>query len=126
MSWFGVEYSEEFSEESEEFSRELSEDYSKDFSPLGVSESDAFRLASSARGGGRLGFWFPGQRARRRRNVAKMKQRAVAKKEGVSAGGGDVSPHVVYWCRDRQIRIKQMLGANTRLDICKTQSKGAR
>ena len=42
----------------------------------------------------------------------------------MSAGGGDVSPYVVYWCRDRQIRKKQMLGTNTRFETCKNAVKG--
>ena len=86
ISWFGPESSEEFPDG---FSDDFSEDFSEDVSSSVVSESDALRLASSARGGGGRGFWFPGQRARRRRNAARMKQRAAAKR-GLDAKGGDL------------------------------------
>lgn len=84
ISWFGLESSEEFPDD---FSEEFSEEFSEDVSP--ISESDALRLASSARGGGGRGFWFPGQRARRRRNAARMQQRAAAKR-GLDAKGSDM------------------------------------
>lgn len=48
-------------------------------------EWDAFDLASTARGGGGRGWWFPGQRGRRRRNLARASKRANAKRASAAA-----------------------------------------
>lgn len=52
------------------------------------SESGALGLASTARGGGGRGWWFPGQRARRRRNLARATARAAAKRATAERKGG--------------------------------------
>ena len=54
---------------------------------------EALEIAGTTRGGGRgRGWWFPGKRAQRKRNISRAQERAATKRAATktsSAGGGE-------------------------------------